>query len=73
MKTIWLLTSEFNDYDQYGEYFVATFVGKPNLGQLAPHLDGYDAPEHVLAGGGRRDDEFHWFHLVEHELEEDND
>lgn len=32
---VWVLTSQVNDYDQYGEYFEACFKEKPTPTQLA--------------------------------------
>lgn len=32
--TVWILTEEYNDYDQHGEYFVAVFADKPTTEQL---------------------------------------
>ena len=34
MNSVWVLTSEVNDYDQCGEYFEAVFKEKPTLEQL---------------------------------------
>lgn len=77
MKTVWVLTSEHNDYDQHGEYFEAAFAQKPTIKQLAEYL-GYNKPnitynvmeavallEHIRDGGGRRDNEQHWYNLKE--------
>lgn len=51
---VWVLTYVVNDYDQYGEYFLAVFKEKPTLGEL---MDG-DIPEDYAqscldTGGGR--------------------
>lgn len=29
---VWVLTSEVNDYDQHGDYFLAVFKNKPSKG-----------------------------------------
>ena len=51
---VWILTEEHNDYDQYGEYFVAVFAEKPSLKQIERYVDCcYCTPEHVWHGGGR--------------------
>lgn len=62
---VWILTEEFNDYDQYGEYFRAVFSSKPNRKQLLAHEVPKDRLEHVLAGGGRIEPENSWFFLRE--------
>lgn len=31
---VWILTTEYNDYDQYGEYFLQAFASKPTPEQL---------------------------------------
>lgn len=75
-KIVWVLTREHNEYDQHGEYFVAVFGDKPTLGELAdfmakqedvPHFGKYLEAvafiEHLLTGGGRRNEESVWFHL----------
>lgn len=62
MKTVWILTSSVNDYNQYGEYFEMAFIEKPT----ATELDklGYHG-EHLLKGGGRVGNEDVWYHLKE--------
>ncbi len=75
---VWVLTREHNDYNQYGEYFVAVFAQQPSVMQMAEALRGHrDAAdvmaalalvEHVRAGGGRRGDENDWFNLEQVEL-----
>ena len=46
---MWILTSEYNDYDQHGEYFEAAWLEKPTKEQLSKitQLDGEDL-EHIL-------------------------
>jgi hypothetical protein len=70
---VWVLTREYNDYDQYGEYFDAVFKEKPTLDVLKQIILGdleeskytftEDALKHILSGGGRRGVEYTWFHL----------
>lgn len=82
MKKIWILTEEYNDYDQHGEYFVAAFSSKPNINALATFFkldetangfrNGMEALEfllHIEAGGGRQNLEDHWYNLQEVELD----
>lgn len=68
---IWVLTEEYNDYDQHGGYFVQAWVGKPTAEQLKTFAatvkenwsDEYVT--HLLAGGGRKKVEYHWYLLEE--------
>jgi hypothetical protein len=62
---IWILTTEYNQYDQYGEYYVKTFARKPNKESLLSLGVTECYIEHVLSGGGRKGDEDQWFHLRE--------
>lgn len=68
MKTVWILTEEFNDYDQHGEYFVAVFGNKPTHSQLTEAGVERTSLHHVLKGGGRKDSENQWWHLKEEDL-----
>lgn len=69
MTKVWVLTQEYNDYDQYGEYFVAVFATKPTAKQLMPHTGWYEwAHEHLL-DGGRVEWEDNWYYLREVEAE----
>ena len=68
-KSVWLLTYEVNEYDQYGEYYAKIWWNKPSLKQVENYLrtqnhDINDAP-HILNGGGRKDKEHFWYHLKE--------
>jgi|DEB0MinimDraft_4_1074332.scaffolds.fasta_scaffold426591_2 hypothetical protein len=57
---VWILTSEHNDYNQHGEYFIAWFKTKPSEKELWRVLqeeeeDDFSLVEHILKnGGGRR-------------------
>jgi len=66
MSEVYILTSEVNAYDQYGEYFCAVFLEKPSLFQLKKLL-GEHWPEeqinHILNGGGRVKSENYWYNL----------
>jgi len=57
---IYVLVSEYNDYDQHGYYFIAAFKSYPTKEQLKKH--GCD---HL----GREDDEDKWFEVEETTLE----
>lgn len=63
--TVWILTSEYNDYDQYGEYFVDVFANKPTHQQLTDYGVLQNRLRHVLNGGGRIGNENEWFNLKE--------
>ena len=76
-KGCWILTTEYNDHDQYGEYFCAVWQNKPKLKQLADYFE-YNNPnssvsnvmaavsflEHILSGGGRKNTEHQWYNLT---------
>ena len=65
---IWLLTEEYNQYDQYGEYFLSAFKDKPTQEQLEQCGIQKNEIEHVLNGGGRIKYEDQWYHLREEDL-----
>jgi hypothetical protein len=83
-KTVWVLTTEHNDYDQHGEYFVAVFETKPTVKELAAFfttnkgvaVPGYHQDPvsvlnfllHLLDGGGRQAIEDQWYNLNEVEF-----
>ena len=61
---IWILTEEYNDYDQHGEYFVDCFKNKPTKEQLQTYTNENDTGlNHLLNGGGRIRYEGHWYNL----------
>jgi len=76
-NTVYILTSEVNEYDQKGEYFVCVFKNKPNIKSLRTNIMEYCGDEysekisnqyieHILNVGGRtNDNEYRWFYLRE--------
>lgn len=63
-EEIWVLTSEYNDYDQHGEYFEAVFIGKPTSEQIQKHCHvTKQGAVHILNGGGRVKYEDQWCNL----------
>ena len=74
MVKIWVLTEEYNDYDQHGSYFVAAWLQKPGREDIA-RICGVDTTgrytkadediDFILSGGGRIKWESHWWNLVE--------
>jgi len=66
---IWNLTSEVNEYDQQGEYYVATFIKKPTREMLLSLEVPENLVNHVLNGGGRQNFEDEWFHLRQIDIE----
>lgn len=71
MTDVWLLTTEYNAYDQFGEYFLEMFAEFPTFEQLREAV-GKDKPwygvsddllVHIKNGGGRQATEDQWFHL----------
>lgn len=64
---VWILTEEYNDYDQHGEYFLGVYTSKPTIEQLLGKGVPQNCLRHVLNGGGRKGTEDQWFHLRETE------
>ena len=73
---IWVLTTEVNAYDQYGEYFVCVFASKPTFHEVkaavlkdSKYIDksilDVTCGNLVRNGGGRIDDEDCWYFLRE--------
>ena len=53
---MWILTFEVNDYDQYGEYFLAAWPSKPSeesLEKILKARGGYYTAKEVLDNVGR--------------------
>ena len=63
--SMFILTRELNEYDQWGEYFVAAFSEKPTVRALENILGSTDLARHVLTGGGRQEYEYAWYFLRE--------
>ena len=69
---MWILTTEYNNYDQYGEYFVACWQKKPSKEQLlkAGVDDHWEDKyvNHLLSNdGGRIEYEYQWWNLFQAE------
>lgn len=71
---MWILTEEYNQYDQYGAYFIAAWLEKPTWDQLKKELSRVtsncwldDLTKHVMNGGGRKSTEDQWYNLFEYE------
>lgn len=63
---VWVLTREINEYDQYGEYFVACFSEKPSKQLLLKAEVPESHLDHLLNnGGGRIGIEDEWYFLRE--------
>mgnify|MGYP003638482219 CR=1 FL=1 len=60
-----ILTMEINEYEQYGEYFIAVFDKQPTIQQLKKVLPDVadEEIEHIKLTGGRRDSSHEWYHL----------
>lgn len=58
---MWVITYGINEYNQEGEYLDRVFDKRPTKEEL-DNL-GYDG-EHLLNGGGRKDQEFTWYYLT---------
>ncbi len=66
---IYVLTCEYNEYDQYGEYFRKVYGSLPTQEQLT--ADGCNVPiSHLLneKEGGRIDDEYMWWYLRQEDV-----
>lgn len=81
MSTVWVLTEEYNQYDQYGEYFLEVYKEKPSVEQckkiLINHgiISDYQCEDyqkkialHLHQGGGRISTEDKWLYLREEKL-----
>jgi hypothetical protein len=65
-ETVWVVTSEVNQYDQYGEYLLSVFANKPTMKELCLLGIGKSVAAHLLeTGGGRVGVEDVWYYLEE--------
>ena len=65
---VWILTSEYNEYDQQGEYFEGVFAEKPTSECLQTEFNFTEAEAaQILSGGGREGEEYSWY-LREHDI-----
>ena len=66
-ETVWILTTEYNDYDQYGAYFVSAFQNKPGFRELKRLTGENDiiVLKLIRDGGGRQGIENKWYNLIE--------
>ena len=68
---IWVLTEEYNEYDQHGEYFIEAWPHKPSETELLSAGVEPHRVSHVMGGGGRAfrsevDYDTQWYHLRKH-------
>jgi hypothetical protein len=61
---MYVLTKEYNDYDQHGKYLVAVFDKEPTIENIKNLLEcNNEYARHVLEGGGRINYEYDWYYL----------
>lgn len=72
---MWVVTKEYNDYNQHGEYFVAVYKDKPTFQQLKETLQSEDDVTigKLTRGGGRQNIEDEWYSLIRVEEGENYD
>jgi len=66
MKNCWILTKQYNDYNQHGEYFCCAFEEKPTVNQLMQHIDcNIETARSIIDGNGkgRINNEYMWYLL----------
>lgn len=67
---MWILTEQYNEYDQHGEYFIAAWNEKPTIEKLGEvhWFAGCSEEflEYILNGGGRIYPEYQWYNLHEY-------
>ncbi len=67
---MWIVTMDINDYNQYGDYFVAAYLEKPNFSELKSTLTDECLSDATLGklsrGGGRANAEDKWYNLREY-------
>lgn len=63
-NVVWILTCEYNDYDQYGEYFVEVFYKEPSEFLLTDAgVNIMDIPE-LLSTGRTNEKNYIRYHLT---------
>ena len=69
MSKVWILKSEYNAYDQYGEYFEKVWFHKPSEDELSEFLQCTKqfAQEFLNGKQGRQGTEEVWYNLTEYE------
>jgi hypothetical protein len=67
MKTLWIVTADYNDDHQYGDYFVAAFIEKPTFQDLKKTLPDEDnfTINRIINGEGRLGFEPVWYNIIE--------
>ena len=61
---LWILTQEYNLYDQLGEYFIEAYDHLPTFEELTSVGVPTNRVKAVQLGGGRKDQtEYTWFYL----------
>mgnify|MGYP006935486334 CR=1 FL=1 len=61
---LYIITSEHNDYNQYGEYYIKAYKEFPTVEQLMSDLDIRELEANYLFnGGGRQAKEDQWYNL----------
>ena len=64
--SLFILTEEYNEYDQHGSYYLRAWRDKPTVEQLLPYIDTRSTAARLLAvGGGREGKEHSWYNLEE--------
>jgi hypothetical protein len=65
-ETVWVLTEEYNLYDQMGEYFLHAWHSKPTATQLSKVVNvNNEELNYILSGGGHKKWEDQWYNLKE--------
>lgn len=65
---VWVLTKEYNIYDQQGAYFECVYSHLPTPQELWDMGVPQNRTKHVQQGGGRVGYEDEWFNLEEYEI-----
>ena len=65
---VWVLTKEYNMYDQQGAYFEGVYNHLPTPQELWDKGVPQNRTKHVQQGGGRVGVEDEWFNLEEFNL-----